>query len=115
VGTPIYYLSKSGARAVVLGAITAENEADLLTALLRTVLDTIQGNKDTREAIVTMLANMIIKEGELGNKSIHWGLHFILWALRICGPELTLEKFQWLVNFVSWFMPVIKWVMSLFG
>jgi hypothetical protein len=115
VGTPLYYQSKSGGMAIVLTVFTREDQADLLTVLLRTIIETIQGNKATREIVVTMLANLIIGEGNFGNTALHWGLHFILWVLRVCGTELTMEKFQRLVNFLAWFMPVIRWTLRLFG
>ena len=116
VGTPYYYTSNaSGGSALFLSLLLPEDQADLLTVLLRTVIELVQGNKDTREAIVSMLSNMIIKDGNFGSTSLHWGIHFILWCMRICGTEITLEKIQRLINLLSWFMPVIRWILRLFG
>ena len=114
VGTPVAYDSLSGSRAIYLSVLTPEDRADLLTVLLRTIIELVQGNKETREAVVKMLTNLIIPEGQFGNRALHWGIHFILWAMRLLGTELTLEQFQRMVNFLSWFMPIIKWVMSIF-
>jgi len=116
LGTPGKYISIfSGGEAWALTLNMVEDRADLLTVLLRTVIELIQGDKGNREIIVTMLTNLIIEEGAFGNQALHWGIHFVLWCLRICGTELTLEKFQRLVNWLSWFLPVIRWVMNLFG
>jgi len=115
VGTPVAYDSLSGSRAIYLSLETAEDRADLLTVLLRTLIELVQGNKETREAVVKMLTNLIIPENQFGNRALHWGIHFILWVSRLLGTELTLERFQRMVHFLSWFMPIIRWVMKLFG
>jgi len=116
VGTPYYYTSNaSGGDALFLSLLLPEDRADLLTVVLRTVIELIQGNKDTREVIVSMLQNLIIKDGNFGSTALHWGIHFVLWCLRICGTELTMEKFHRLTLFLSWFMPVIRKILGIFG
>ena len=115
VGTPTTYTSLSGKKSIILMAETKEDQAKVLMALLLTIIELVQGNPDTRELIVTMLGNMIIPEGSFGNKALHWGIHFILWIGRLIGMELSLESIQRLVNFLSWFLPIINWVMKLFG
>ena len=120
VGTPINYKSAvSGGAAVFLGLVTVEDQADLLTAVLRFLIEAFNGwgaeSKANREAIVNMVTNMIIPKGDFGNTALHWGIHFVMFMVRLCGTELTLEKLQWLVNFVSFMMPIIKWFMAMIG
>jgi hypothetical protein len=115
LGTPEFYRAGSGGDAWLLSMSRIEDRADLLTVLLRTVIELVQNNKDTREMVVTMLANLIIPEGSFGNTALHWGIHFVLWVLRLGGTNLTMEAFQRLINFLAWFLPVIRWVMRLFG
>ena len=116
VGTPTYYTSVfSGGDALFLSLLLLEDQADLLTVVLRTIIELIQGNKDIRETIVSMLQNLLIKDGNFGSTALHWGLHLILWAGRLLGTQLTLEKFHRFVSFLSWFMPIIRWVLRLFG
>ena len=116
VGSSIdYTCPSSGGAALFLSLLTPENQADLLTVLLRTVIELIQGDKETRELIVTMLGDMILSQDQFGGKALHWGIHFILWVFRVLGTEITLESLQRLINWLSWLMPIIRWVLKLFG
>ena len=117
LGTPEAYNSLSGEHAVFLALRTEEDRADLLTAILRTFLAIAQGNgnQEYHGAFVKALANIVIPEGEFGNLSLRWGLHFILWVSRLFGTDLTLAGFHGLVSFLSWFLPIIRWFMDLFN
>ena len=106
------YTSFSGYEAKYLLVATKEDTADLLTVLLRTLVDLVQGDKANREVVVTMLSGMIRPSG-FGSTSIHWGIHLILWWHRLLGTGYTLDKILDLAKFINFFMPIIMWLRNL--
>ena len=111
VGQVINYTSLSGHQAIHLAVLCERDRADLLTALLRTLIGVIQSDPINRDILITLLVDAIAP----GNLLLRWTLQFTFWVHRVLGANITLFSLFTLVRFVNFFWTPIQWMGSLFG
>jgi hypothetical protein len=114
VGAVTDFTSLSGYGAKYLSLRTNEDRADLLTAILRLVLDLVQGNTANRERVVTLITDLIAPSGFAGT-AVHWGIHYTLWSMRIFGTEINLCELLFTMRAISFFMPLLNFFKMIFG
>ncbi|MCL2447050.1 MAG: hypothetical protein FWD06_09825, partial [Oscillospiraceae bacterium] len=96
-GTIITFESHSGAIGHYMFLYCEEDEADLLSALLRELINLAQYNRENRNVVVTAITDLIAP----GNRIIRWGLQFVMWIGRVVGTSLSMLALLGLVQVVN--------------